>query len=156
MQSFDNYMKNITGVGLGHFIPSRGADGGRPPPWEWAHLSVAPDQGPDGMCGLNWYIHDQKANCSIEWDHSHGLWNDWKKALKSSNLWYRKQIMVVLWNIRHGPWANQMWEKKLRGAMDEYFVAADPRTCPLWQWLLPRLLNDRGWGRGSASRASRS
>ena len=38
-----------------------------------------------------------------------------------------------------------MWEKKFRGSMQEYFNVADPLTCPIWNWLLPKLLRDRGW-----------
>jgi hypothetical protein len=143
MAALDNYLQCLTGVGLSHFTqPAALEDRGSP--WTWPHLVVSPDQGTDGVAGLNWFIHGMHGNCDPSWDHSHGVWNDWKRALKASKLWYKKQILVVLWNIRHGPWNNKMWDKKLKGAMDEYFSVASPGSCPIWQWLLPRLLHDRG------------
>lgn len=143
MAALDNYIQEVTDVGLAHFAQPANIEE-RASPWTWPHLVISPDQGADGVCGINWFIHAKHGNCDTCWDQSHGLWNDWKRALKTSGMWYKKQIMVVLWNIRHGPYNASMWEKKLRGSMDEYFAVADHRNCPIWQWVLPRLLNDRG------------
>ena len=112
MAAVDNYLQEVSGIGLAHFCQPRDIEK-RKSPFDWPHIHVSPDQGSDGQAGLNWFVHEAKGNCDINWDHGHGVWNDWKKALRECKLWYKKQIQVVVWNIKHGLWNAKAWGEEV-------------------------------------------
>lgn len=51
----------------------------------WPHLSIAMDQGPDGVAAV-WWLQAQGANISCWPDPSHGAWADTKQAVRDCKL----------------------------------------------------------------------
>ncbi len=62
------------------------AEADRKSPFEWMGMSCSLDQGPDGVCAVNWLM--RKALCNIDpcWDISHIIGNAWKAGLSQAGL----------------------------------------------------------------------
>ena len=112
-------------------------------PLLWPLLTVAPDQGLDGLAALNFLKHHCGLNLRSFWDPNHGAWNDCKFVLKQLGLWCFMNLMALVFNLQHGPWDDNRWYEELKNAAHEVKNHLGPSTA-LFQWLLPRILEDAG------------
>jgi hypothetical protein len=137
----DNALRVGTGRGLATF--RRPADESLSP-FEWPRLSLAPDQGTDGLAALSFLMYDQSINIDITPDTSHGMWRDVQLSIKRTGHWSFLLLMVASFNIVHGPFEEDRFYNVVKEAVLEYFTVADPATCPIFQHYLPYILQDRG------------
>ena len=112
-------------------------------PLLWPLLIISPDQGSDGVAAMNFLKHYCHLNVLSFWDPNHGAWNDCKFVLKHVGLWCFVNLMALVFNLQHGPWDENRWFEELKAAAHEVKSHLGPST-PLFQWLLPRILEDEG------------
>lgn len=113
------------GVGLAAF--AAGAREGKP--WhQWPLLSYAGDQGSKEFSAVQCMKYKLKLNLDEVPDAGHGVWNDCKKALRESGHWSHTCLMMLSWNVRHGPWAEDVRMQEVVGCFKNFFkVTKDPR-----------------------------
>ena len=130
-----------TGRGLGYFRqPAEGRG-----PWEtWLLLSYAGDQGSKEECG-KWVC---KRLLSLNFDEvpdlGHGIWNDCKLALRRSGHWSHVLLMLLSWNVRHGPWSEDALMQEVLGAVKNFLnYVRKPTDSPLFMSLVGRMAFDQ-------------
>lgn len=101
-------------------------------PWLWAHLTITPDQGPDGLAALYYLRYGQSMNVDVIYDLNHGVWRDQDLATKEIGQTSWTHLMVVCYNLLHSPWGSEARFCALREATEEYMRTADER-CPLYR-----------------------
>lgn len=139
--AIDNALRVGTGRGLAFFKkPTDGALS----PFAWPRLSMAPDQGTDGLAALNYLMYDQSLNIDLTPDTSHGMWRDVQLAIKRTGHWSSLLLLVSTFNVFHGPYEEDRFYHVVKEAVQEYFLVADPSTCPIFQHYMPYILQDRG------------
>ena len=144
--AFHNAVINSLGYPRGILTwsqPLELADRARPAT-SWPLASLAPDNGPDIRAGKHYVTRAKHMN--LNWDYTpgfnHGIWNAAKGALKSSKLWGHICTLLLMYWCRHGPFRQATRLSECRDAAKSYFDWANPRTCPLFQWILPLILKD--------------
>ena len=153
-QGFQNAGPGVRGVGLksrrvGHssagntnnellLFPGRWKD------WRsWPHLGVAMDQGTDGMAA-SWFMLHKLMNCTFWTDWSHGAWNDCKVSLKDNHLMGFWMLAMVLVNIPHGPFNDDIRFSQVNAAWDECKQNFKADSCPLFMEYAAGMLEDMG------------
>ena len=130
-------------TGLDHFV-LKDASHSEWSNWRrWPHLSVAIDQGSDGVASY-WWLQSVGASLTVYWDFSHGCMSDWKNMLKDVDMWSFGVLMMCVWNAPCGPLADRTrWQQLLEswGSMFKHFSA---KTCPLFQDKVLPILHERG------------
>lgn len=143
----DNQLRAGTGVGLAHFKqPASLSDRG--PPLSWPLLSCATDQGSVEVSAINFCQQELKLNMDDCPDMGHGCWNDVKLALRRSGLMPHTSLMMLTWNVPHGPWAEDRRYGEVVECFNNFFrTTSVPEDSWLFMELLPRMifdLNDPG------------
>lgn len=115
----DHQMLFSCGLGLGHFavaedVAARG-------PWHtWPLLSYAGDQGSKGECG-KWAIRSKlRLNFDEVLDQAHGVWNDAKLALRRAGHWSHVGLMMLSWNMRHWPCAEDQRQHDIKACIANF------------------------------------
>lgn len=130
--------------GLGGFIKNSGDPVWQPQRWaEWPHVSIAMDQGPDGLAAC-WLLLHKGANITIFCDPSHGAWADTKQLLKDNQLFSWWLLMMVGWNVPHGPWNDDQRFALLREGWEDMEAHHTARSSALFQHYAPDILEDIG------------
>jgi hypothetical protein len=112
--------------------------------FEWPSATCTMDQGPDGLCAMNWLWRECGANFDAVYDFSHLVSNSWKGGLNQSGMMAFHRLMVVAWNARHGPWEEGVRWGQATDVMRTHCELMDLQDCPLFTDLLPRILEDQG------------
>jgi len=144
--ALDNCLMSCTGKGLEAFEISSLAGDRASDPYSWPELSVAPDQGTDGMCmahALAYGWAGKQYNVDLVWDPSHGGTNDIKLTVKATGLWHHELLTVVAAAAPFSPFGDGTRRVQVQEAMAEYMAAHRPTTEPLFLSLLPDLLAER-------------
>ena len=115
-------------------------------PFEWRHLSVASDQGPDAVAAIAWAQRSAKLSLDVCWDLSHLASNSWKEGMRKAGLMLPQRLMTMAWNARHGPWQEGTRWGQASDAVAQHVELLSATTCPLFQDLLPHILDERGEG----------
>ena len=116
----DQQLQVSTGFGLKAFqLPE---DPAERPPWDqWPLLSYAGDQGSKEECG-KWAL---KSKYNLNFDEvpdlGHGVWNDCKLALKMAGHYSHVGLMMIAWNMRHGPWAEDARQMEVQAVLTNCF-----------------------------------
>ena len=112
---------------LSHFLVRRNEDGSFvKDPFEWNGLTVAPDQGPDGMCLDGWAAYEKDLNYQSEWDPRHGSNNSSKHALKEEGEWRQVVLWVSSHNAAYGSTLSPSRQQQIQETMNELISIADP------------------------------
>lgn len=118
--------------GLGHFR----RDKTKHKQWadwrKWPKLSIAADQGSDGMA-VSWWGRAKGFNWEWWWDFSHGAWGDTKKPMKDAGLFSLFLLWLVTFNLPHGPWNDDMRYCELQGAWTTCVTHFNARTFVLFE-----------------------
>lgn len=140
----DHQMVFSCGVGLGHFaVPEEVAQRG---PWDtWPLLSYAGDQGSKEEAG-KWTIRSKlRLNFDEVPDQAHGVWNDCKLALRRAGHWSHVGLMMLSWNMRHGPWAEDQRQHEIKACIANFLRTEEeggsPRS-PIFASLVHRMAFD--------------
>lgn len=101
-------------------------------PFRWPHLTIAADQGSDGMAAY-WYLQHCQVNCMMLCDWSHGAWADTKGMLRDMGLFPWWLLMMVTLNLAHGPFNDDVRYTQLNDAWSECARHLAPERCALYQ-----------------------
>lgn len=139
----DQQLQASTGSGLKAFqLP---ADPAQRPPWDkWPLLSYAGDQGSKEECG-KWALKTKfNVNFDEVPDPGHGVWNDCKLALRMAGHYSHVGLMMIAWNMRHGPWAEDARQKEIEAVISNFFADfPKPQQSPLFMSLVQRMSFDQ-------------
>lgn len=114
--------------------------------WSWPALSIAADQGPDGMRAMNaCQFGPLRVNVDRVDDPSHGCHNDIVASIRSCGLYPHSLLMSVARNSIHGPFNEGRRFIETAEAVAEYTKLTNPHSCPIFQVLLPSMLEDLNW-----------
>lgn len=71
---------------------------------DWPLLTLVWDQEASNMTAGHWLLYDQSCNVDIQFDPSHGAWNDVRGAARDAGFLGLLMGCLLTWNIPHGPW----------------------------------------------------
>ena len=136
--ALDRGLDVSSGAGLERFQVQATADGGEPPAKSWKRLTIACDQGSDGVCCINALQRKFRLNVDAMWDPSHGLWNDILLSLSmmGSSSWV--YLMLVVFNLPCGPWSDDARFKMVVESQKE-ITKIGLHNLPLYQHYTPQL-----------------
>lgn len=112
-------------------------------PLTWPGASIAMDQGSDGHSSIQALRRELLLNIEYIPDASHAVWNDIKRAVKRCHLWHHELAMMLVWNVVHGPWAEDIRYHQSLECVSEHLNLSSPQECVLFQSLAPKMLSDR-------------
>lgn len=117
-------LEGATGKGSEYF---RAAPGERSPDaHRWPYLAVAPDQGADGLCCGFFLRYAKHMNLELRYDPSHGVWRDQESAMRHCRLVSFAYLMLVVYNLAHGPWDANTRFAQLTESASEFLQGASP------------------------------
>ena len=145
----DNQLNVSTAwTGLQAFMPIEGDPLWAEANWRsWPYLSLALDQGTDGVCG--WHALAYKENLALNtgawWDWSHGACNDMELAYKAVGKFPFILLTMVAHNIQHGPEKDEgLRFRQLQESVQFLFQNFSADTCALFQSHAPAILEEMG------------
>ena len=142
-QHLDQQVLISAGVGLKHFQQAE-EPADRPAPWTWPRLSIAPDMGSDWFSMINALQGRFCFNVDVTYDPSHGVWDDIQHMLKMAGLGPWTILMMVVFNVPSGPWADDARFQQVVTALGSLFDNFRPSEAPLFQHLSTQLIEEMG------------
>ena len=138
----DHCLRESTGIGLKHYQITELK---RKTAWDtWPLLSYAGDQGPVEIAGVNALQSYCSINVDVLGDPGHGVWNDAKLAFQQCGLWNHVNLMILTWNVPHGPWSeDQRYSQLKRHWRNIFDTCEQPEQSPLFMGLVHRIIFDR-------------
>lgn len=118
LYAVDNQLKSsLPCRGLSDFVKSENS-------WaiwkDYRHLLISADQGSDGLSAIA-YLRSLGAVLTFCPDFSHGSQNDFYDALKSMHLFPFWILMLVVYNLEHGPWQGDLRWNQINESWAEVF-----------------------------------
>ena len=104
---------------------------------------MAIDQGSDGLSAVS-FLRDRGVNVSVICDWSHGGQNDLYDSLKDLQIYNFWVLCLVVWNVEHGPWNDDMRWSQVLSSWNEATKHFEPTTMPLFVENLPRVIHENG------------
>jgi hypothetical protein len=101
------------------------------------------DQGTDGLAA-SWWMHASAINSTIWCDWSHGAWNDCKGALKDNQLMGFWMLILIMMNLPHGPYNDDVRHAQVTAAWAECKQNFKHYNCPLFTEYASAMLDDIG------------
>lgn len=144
MLRLDNAMMCHFGYGLKHYQQKPDLKGRCADPTKWWRLSLACDEGPDVRCAVSYMSRVLHLCIDYTPDFNHGIWNDVKLAIQDVGLRGHMLLAVVAYNNDVAPFGEERFYGSLIESFKEYLKVASCKTCPLFQELWPRILQDQG------------
>lgn len=147
LDSFDAQVRISLGLrGLVDFLPDASDILWRN--WRtWRHMLLSIDQGADGLSATNFLKH-LGMNISIACDFSHGANNDYHDAVKDIGLQPWWLLMMLTFNIEHGPWGEDLRWNQILECFKELEEHGAPKRCELFLAYAPQMLDElRGYDR---------
>ena len=103
-------------------------------PASWPIFTIAIDQGTDGWCAAYWLLYLVFACVVVVFDPSHRVWNDCQLALADAHLTGIVALLVVVFNLDHGPWQDLASPTHIHISMCAMnsiaYMLADVTACP--------------------------
>ena len=111
----------------------------------WPTLTLASDQGSDGMSGAHGLLYLLRASLTIIWDPWHGAAWDFEAAAKACGLWPLVLAFLIVVNLPQGPDKDEglRWEQ-LNQSTTKYFKKFRAATGSLFQKHAPAMLEQFG------------
>jgi hypothetical protein len=103
----------------------------------WPHFGVAMDLGSDGNSGAHGLLYKYKLCMTMFADPSHGGHRSLDVVLKQVGLFGFWILMLISWNLPHGPDKDDGRYHQIRGTMKELYKTADPKKLVLFQSFVP-------------------
>ena len=105
IMQINNMLKVSANVSLAFFARKPNYDVASECPasaFDWEHLDLAPDMGPDMICAEHALTYHKKLNVTANWDIDHCTSNTGKQALKKSGLWATAILVASANNAMYG------------------------------------------------------
>lgn len=138
--TIDSQLCNLGLPGLGHYVKDWDTE-----PWEtWPILTMCLDQESTNLASVHWLMYNQGAAIDPQWDPNHGAWNDVKCAAKASGYMAFLLGLMVVWNLPHGPWADDMRSAQVQEALDLMTDCREASVPPLIEARSRSILQESG------------
>ena len=111
----------------------------------WPTLVIGADQGPKCVCGLSalQYKPEIQSNITPLFEFSHGANNDFQGLLKDLGRWHFALILLIIYNLPHGPDKDPGMRYEQFGQMLRFISENfDPATFALWQARVPAMADE--------------
>eukprot|EP00974_Lingulodinium_polyedra_P098658 9562105-Lingulodinium_polyedra.AAC.1 len=138
----DSQFRAVTGLsGLRFFAPD--ANIGLWQDWRsWPHLLVACDLGPDQTAAMHYILYQLQLNCTMAPDPSHGAHRDMILLLKRVDLYPFWILMLISWNLPHGPFQDDLRYFQIHTAMNKAYEESSPHSNALFQEVCPMIYQE--------------
>eukprot|EP00971_Amphidinium_carterae_P113959 2258104-Amphidinium_carterae.1 len=123
---------------------------------KWPYISVALDQGSDGVSAMNYLLHAVRINGDLIPDPSHQFQRDLQNSWSSMgwSTWLR--LLVVPLNLMHGPWDGGARYHEYMEAGQDLADALERGENPFLEVYRTELQQELGLGRGPLDHGSGS
>lgn len=140
MVSLDSQLRTFGLPGLSHYV--RDWDAER---WDsWPVLTVCWDQDSTNLSAGHWLMYAKKAAVDIQWGPNHGAWNDVRGAAKEVGYLPFLLGLLLVWNLPHGPWQDDLRSTQVQEALDLLMKGPDSSVPPLVAARASSLLQESG------------
>lgn len=112
------------------------------PPSTWGRLSIAPDQGGDGIAAYNFLTREMHCCADLTPDPSHGSNNDIWQLFQDLGVKSQMLLWLIAFNIPMGPYQSDARFQEVRCVLDDLFSNCDPASTPLFLAMAPAMLQD--------------
>ena len=123
--SLDHQLNTVGLSGLSHF---KRPDWSVVPWHEYPMGTICWDQESSNLTCAHWLWHE-KACIDFQWDASHGAWNDVKAMARDSNYFGFLLGLLLVWNLPHGPWADDLRSSQVKEALAH--LQSEPDVPPI-------------------------
>ena len=139
--SKDNQIMLYSGRGLGYYKPDR-----EQWVWQnwrtWPHYNFSCDLGSDGLCEMNAGLRKFMLNVTLWPDADHGCQRSTVETLQSAQLFDFLILMMVTFNLPHGPDNNDVRWNQILGVEDALAQRHNARSCVLFQAHVVDMINE--------------
>lgn len=109
---------------------------------EWPGLGVALDMGSDGVAGYSALARHFDCNIWMWPDPSHMCQRTMEAVLKETKLFEFWCLLLITFNLEHGPHRDQGRRNQLRDGLAKLFETRSPEQCPLFEQMSPEMAQD--------------
>lgn len=109
---------------------------------DWPGLGLAMDLGADGVAGASALMYGFDCNVWAWPDPSHTCQRSFEAVLKETGLWSMWLLLLVSWNLEHGPFSDRHRHSQLREALSVFLDMRRPEQSPLFLELCPIIAKD--------------
>ena len=144
--SLNTTLVNVTGRSIEAYCHDEDGDGPSgvsPPAAMWPYLAISADQGPDGLCASFFLAYHCKANVEFFWDPSHGYQRYIIGATGMVGLSAFMHLMVITYNLGHGPWDSHARYAQLCESTTSY-LQHHVHQCPLFHFYKMQIAKEFG------------
>lgn len=144
--SLNTTLVNVIGRSIEAYCHDEDGDGPSgvsPPAAMWPYLAISADQGPDGLCASFFLAYHCKANIEFFWDPSHGYQRDIMLATGMVGLSAFMHLMVITYNLGHGPWDSHARYAQLCESTTSY-LQHHAHQCPLFHFYKMQIAKEFG------------
>lgn len=131
----DNQIRSCAAKSGLKYFKKEGGDGAClwESPFSWPYLAVSQDLGSDGNCGYHAMERHWRLNCDQWNDQSHGCACDWDQMLRHMGIKSFWVLMVVSYNMPHGPRkGDDLRLHQLKDCLESLYETDDPNEVPLF------------------------
>jgi hypothetical protein len=107
----------------------------------WPHLNLGEDQGADDVCATFW-LKSKKLSLTEWWDFAHGAWCDLRGVLSEVDLYQFWLLMMMAWNLAHGPHDDDHRFNQMRDLWKELKQSEIGHTLPAFLEAVPRMYDE--------------
>ena len=118
----------------------------RGPPLGWPKVHVAMDLESCGISAMNWLLRVRHCNVGCSPDPSHGVHNGVNEAIKCAGLHTVQRLLLLCRNLESGPYHEDIRYGQLCESWKETWSNLTWRDCPVFQDMVPLILQDRDLG----------
>ena len=109
---------------------------------EWPTLGISIDLGSDGVAGWCALAYGYSVNTFLLPDASHSVQRSFEGMLKDSGLWDFWLLMLISWNLEHGPHTDRARHYQIKEALQTLLTNRTPAQVPLFQQLAGAMVAD--------------
>lgn len=109
----------------------------------WLHLTISCDQGSDNLSAISWMrANSFNLTCIPDW--SHGAQNDFYGCLRDLSVYSFWIMCLVVWNVEHGPWQDDLRWQQVGDAWAEATEQFDMQSMPIFSEFLEEVVKENG------------
>lgn len=94
-------------------------------------LTIVWDQESSNIAAAHYMMYHRKMQIDFIFDGAHGAWNDVRAACKDANYMGFLLGLLLVWNLPHGPWSDDMRWSQTRELLAEFTFAGSEPPPPL-------------------------
>lgn len=127
LTALDHQMKIVGLPGLTHFCTPQTSQH-----WaSWPLLSLNFDQESVNVCSAHYIQYHLRGHVDIVYDMSHSAWNSVKAAVRASGYMGLMLSMLLVFNIPHGPWADDLRSSQVQQMLQDMCRQPWSKVLPL-------------------------